>query len=598
MNPFTCLGTSLLAVLIPALLAGCYAGGEPPAVAANSSSPPRYSDSPSPSMSRHVDETAIAESQTTLRFTQMNDAAGVHHTYKTDSEHKKRRILESVGGGGGMFDYDCDGLLDLAFAGGGYYGRNKTVQGHPAAMFRSLGDWKFVEVSAVAGGGFPAEHYSHGTQAADFDNDGFLDFVIGGYGGLQLWHNLGDGTFEEIHEAATLLDKLWSTCVGWGDLNEDGCLDLYVAHYGDWSLDNDPVCPAPVPGERETCPPKEFKSLPDTLYFSNGDGTFSDVSREAGIRLDPLGPNGRPQELGKGLGVLINDFDLDGDEDIYVANDTVDNFLYLNQGDGTFVEDGVLRGVATDDVGMPNGSMGVDVGDFNRDGLPDIWVANYQHEANALYRNDGDGQFTHVSRPLGITAVGGLFVGFGTVFADVNRDGYEDIVVANGHVQFFPTNAPLRQEPLIQLNEKGERFRRQRLDSDPYFGTGHTGRGLMVGDMDDDGDLDFCFVNNNDACALIRNDSLDDGQWLSVRLIGTDSNRDGIGAVLVLHTDQGDMLRMVRAARSFVSHCDLRAMWGLPKEAKVSSLTITWPSGKTQEVQVTPSQEFTLVEPR
>jgi hypothetical protein len=338
-----------------------------------------------------VDETAIAESQTTIRFTLMNDSAGVHHTYQNGSEHKKRRILESVGGGGGMFDYDCDGLLDLSFAGGGYYGEKKSLHGHPAALFRSLGDWKFVEVSAAAGGGFPAAHYSHGTQAADFDNDGFLDFIICGYGGLQLWHNLGMEPLKRstrsraAGQAVEHVRRL-------GDLNEDGFVDLYVAHYADWSLDNDPNCPAPVPGERETCPPKEFKSLPDTLYFSNGDGTFRDVSRQAGIRLDPIrAADGRPQELGKGLGVLINDFDLDGDEDIYVANDTVDNFLYLNEGDGTFVEDGVLRGVATDDVGMPNGSMGVDVGDFNRDGLPDIWVANYQHEANALYRNDGAG---------------------------------------------------------------------------------------------------------------------------------------------------------------------------------------------------------------
>ena len=598
MNSLNSLGTGLMVVPILALFAGCFSGPEPPANAANSTSPPRYSNLPiTPSM-RHVDETAIAEAQSTLRFTLMNDSAGVHHTYKNGSEHKKRRILESVGGGGGMFDYDCDGLLDLAFAGGGYFGPKKSLPGHPAALFRNLGDWKFVEVSAAAGGGFPAEHYSHGAQAADFDNDGFLDFVICGYGGLQLWHNLGDGTFEENHEAAALLDKLWSTCVGWGDLNKDGCLDLYVAHYADWSLDNDPVCPAPVPGERETCPPKEFKSLPDTLYFSNGDGTFRDVSRESGIHIDPLRPDGRPQELGKGLGVLINDFDLDGDEDIYVANDTVDNFLYLNQGDGTFVEDGVLRGVATDDVGMPNGSMGVDVGDFNRDGLPDIWVANYQHEANALYRNDGDAQFTHVSRPLGITAVGGLYVGFGTVFADLNRDGFEDIVIANGHVQFFPIEAPLRQEPLIQINEKGERFRRQRLDSDPYFGTGHTGRGLMAGDVDDDGDVDFCFVNNNDPCGLLRNDSVDDGQWLRVRLIGTASNRNGIGARLTLHTSQGDMLRMVKGSCSFVSQCDLRPMWGLPKDATISGLSITWPSGKTQDVEAMPNQELTVLEPQ
>lgn len=600
MNSLNPIGPASCAVLVLAAIAGCSPGSASPSPsnAASVAQPIPSTAAPQPAAVEAEDDSALAESQTTLRFTQMNESAGVQHTYQNGSESKHRRILESVGGGGGMFDYDGDGRLDLALAGGGYYGQKKTLHGHPTSLFRNRGDWKFESVSAPAGGGFPTPNYSHGTQAADYDNDGFQDFVVCGYGGVQLWHNLGDGTFEEIHGSARLDDRMWSTCAGWGDLNDDGCLDLYVVHYANWSFDNDPICLAPVPGERETCAPREFIGLPHTLYYSNGDGTFRDVSREAGIKIDPKFPDGSDQDLGKGLGVLINDFDLDGDEDIYVANDTVDNFLYLNQGDGTLIEDGVVRGVATDDAGMPNGSMGVDVGDYNRDGLPDLWVVNYQHEANALYRNEGDGRFFYVSRPMGITAVGGLYVGFGTVFADLNRDGYEDIVIANGHVQFFPVQSPLRQEPIIQINEDGKRFRRQRLDSDPYFGTGHLGRGLAVGDVDDDGDVDFCFINNNDPCALIRNDSIDDGQWLRARLIGADSNRDGIGAVLRLHTDHGEMLRMVKGSSSFASQCDIRPMWGLPKGTAIIGLTVTWPSGKSQEVEVAAAdQELVILEP-
>ncbi|HUE72135.1 MAG TPA: CRTAC1 family protein [Pirellulaceae bacterium] len=600
MNCPSLLGTTVGTMLLLFTACGCTPGSSKPVpvnVAANGSQKPVVS--PSPTSDNSEEDEGLTQSQTPLRFTLMNDAAGVHHVYRNASEAKKRRILESVGGGGGMFDYDADGRLDLAFAGGGYYGPQKTLPGHPSTLFRNLGDWKFVDVSAGAGGGFPARCYSHGTHAADYDNDGFVDFVVCGYSGLQLWHNLGDGTFEEVHDAAGLHDRLWSTCAGWGDLNGDGFLDLYVVHYGDWSLDNDPFCPGPVPSERETCPPREFASLPDTLYYSNGDGTFRDVSREAGLNLDPMTPEGTPRELGKGLGVLINDFDLDGDQDIYVANDTVNNFLYLNQGDGTFIEDGLVRGVATDDAGMPNGSMGADVADFNRDGLPDLWVTNYQYETNGLYRNEGEGQFAHVSRRLGITAIGGLYVGFGTVFADLNRDGYEDLVIANGHVQFFPVQSPFLQEPIIFLNDKGRIFRRLRMNDDPYFGKGHAGRGLMAGDLDNDGDTDFCFVNNNDPCGLIRNDSVDDGQWLSVRLVGTTSNRDGIGAVLRLQTTDGEMMRMVKGSSSFASQCDLRPLWGVPAGCQIQGLSITWPSGIVQSVAVTKGgQELTILEPK
>jgi hypothetical protein len=509
----------------------------------------------------------------TIKFTDVTAAAGIDFTYKNGSKQMHRAIIESLGGGQGMVDFDRDGLLDLFHVGGGLYRGpdHKDLGGYPSVLYRNRGDWTFDNISQPAGG-FAGDRFKHGCTAGDYDNDGFQDVIVTGYGGLQLWRNMGDGTFEESHATAMLDDKLWSSSAAFGDFDNDGCLDLYVAHYVNWSWENNPHCTAPHDNKLgESCPPRTFQDLPDTLYMSNADGTFRDASRYAGLRPD-----------GKGLAAITGDFDLDGDQDIYVCNDTTDNFLYLNDGTGKFVEDAAIRGCATDQNGAPNGSMGVDYGDYNHDGLPDIWVANYERESFALYENQGKAFFHHVSDPLGITALGGVFVGFGTMFVDINRDGFEDLIVNNGHVIYHPQETPVRQLPLILLNRQGASFDRIRWGDNSYLDSPHLGRGFASGDLDNDGDYDFGFTNNEEPSALLRNDSTDGNSWLRVRLLGTASNRDGVGARLVLSTGQGELLRFVKSGASYVSQSDNRPLWAFPKGCSLKSLKVYWPSGIVQ----------------
>ncbi|MGH7135385.1 MAG: FG-GAP repeat domain-containing protein, partial [Pirellulales bacterium] len=410
-------------------------------------------------------------------------------------------IIESLGGGIGLFDYDNDGRHDLFCPGGGKFDEQKITSGLPSALFRNLGDWRFVDITAHARIGQAPPHLTHGCSAADYDADGFTDLLVTGFGGLQLFHNQGDGSFEEVHHEVGMDDTLWSSSAAWADFNGDQHLDLYVDHYVDWSPENDPSCPGPE-GKREICSPRKFEPLPDIIYYSNGDGTFRDATSEARLKIEP-------QVCGKGLGVVAADLDLDGDVDVYVANDTVDNFLYLNDGHGAFEEVGLFHGVARDARGKAEGSMGADVGDYDLDGLPDIWVSNFEEESFSLYRNDSQlpGQFVHVSQGTGITALGKLYVGFGTVFADVDCDGDEDFVVSNGHVINFPKAAPIRQEPLVLINDQG-RFNKAVFPPNGYFSLPHRGRGLASSDLDDDGDLDFVFSHNDgERNALVSNDT-------------------------------------------------------------------------------------------
>jgi hypothetical protein len=526
----------------------------------------------------------------TLRTSDKTKFSGVSFVYDNGRAAGHHAILESLGGGIGLVDYDGDGRCDLFCPGGGKYGADHEISGLPSALFRNLGGWRFSDVTAATRTA-SAPFYSHGCAAADYDADGFADLLLTGYGGLQLFRNLGDGTFEEVSTPAGLLDTLWSSSAAWGDLNGDQHLDVYVAHYVNWSFDNDPQCPGPTPDQREICSPRRFEPLPHVVYYSKGDGTFRDATQDAGLRIEA-------GECGKGLGVVLGDVDLDGDLDIYVANDTVDNFLYLNDGRGAFREVGLFHGVARDANGKAQGSMGVDLGDYNADGLPDLWVAEFERESFSLYRNDGAAQFVHVSQGTGITALGQLYVGFGTLFADVDLDGDEDLVVSNGHVINFPKAAPIRQEPLVIVNSQ-QRFAKGLFPPGDYFSTPHRGRGLAASDLDDDGDLDFVFSHNDrEPNALIANEMVPEGGWLRVRLIGTRSNRDAIGARLVLRTSQGDQVRWVKGGGSYLSQSDLRPFWGVPAGARIDGLSIHWPSGQQQECPPTDAdQTLTIIEP-
>lgn len=517
---------------------------------------------------------AAASVPTSIRLRDVTATTGINFTYRNGQEANACSIVESLGGGVGLGDLDGDHLLDVFAAGGGDFPSKEQLIGRPSGFFRQTGAWQFQDATEVAGVATP-HHYSHGINLGDCDNDGFLDVLVTGYGGVTYYHNQGDGTFQEETAARGLTDKLWSSSSAWGDFNEDGALDLYVAHYVNWSWQNHPVCYDTTPDQRDVCPPRRFEPLPDILYLSNGDGTFRDGTSEFGLRKD-----------GKGLGVVVGDVDLDGHVDAYVGNDTVPNFLYRNTGK-SFEDMGLMSGTALSDRGTPDGSMGVDIGDLNLDGLPDIWVANYESESFALYRNQGNFFFQHVSQPLGITAVGALFVGWGTALVDFDRDADLDIFCSNGHVIHKPVNAPVMQTPLVYLNQNGEKFVNVAPLVGEYTAGSHNGRGCASGDLDGDGDVDIAVMRNNQTMALLSNESETSNHWLALRLIGTRRSRDAVGAIVRLKPKEGpEQVQQVKSGSSYASSSDQRMHFGLGAGSEVSSLTIRWPSGATQTVDV------------
>lgn len=513
-----------------------------------------------------------------FQFSECAGQMGVIQDYRNGAEHSYYTILESLGGGIGILDFDHDQRKDLFIPGGGRFDSSKNPSGRESSLFRQQptganANVSFDEVSANAIVAH-SPHFSHGGIISDYDNDGFDDILLTGYGGLQLFRNSGDGTFQEIASAAGLTDSLWSSSAAWADFNGDGANDIYIAHYVDWSPEHDPQCFLGDNVTRDVCPPRSFSGLPDSLYLSDGSGGFMEASQ----LLSDV-------PASKGLGVAAADVDLDGDIDVYVTNDTKMNFLLINEAGKGFTESGASSATGYGDTGNEDGSMGVDVGDYNGDCLPDIWVTNYENESFALYRSFDGHVFQHVSRSTGISAACGLSVGWGTKFGDLDLDGDEDLFVANGHVIRHPVNSPLNQRPLLLLNEDHKRFREVADTAGSWLASEHMSRGVAQGDLDDDGDLDLVVSNINQPLAVLRNESTRLGSWIELELIGVQSPRWAEGAWVEFECDDGKkLLRLLKGGTSYASTSDRRIHVGLGNCDQIAGITIHWPSGAVQHL--------------
>lgn len=517
-------------------------------------------------------------------FVDVTKRAGITFVHQSGASADKY-MVETFGSGVAWVDIDNDGLQDLFLING--------APGAASALYRNTGNGRFEEVTARAGvAGTGNRAYKTGVAVGDIDNDGDLDLYVTAFGPNTLYRNNGDGTFADVTAAAGVAGPAteWSTSTGFLDYDQDGDLDLYVANYVDFRLDDNPYCGFRKPGHRMYCNPTLFDGVADRLYRNNNDGTFTDVSRQAGIA----------NPAGKGLGVTFCDFDRDGRTDIYVANDLVRNFLYRNSGDGTFKDVAYGAGVGFDGNGKPQAGMGADCADVTGSNLPDIFVTNFSEELNTLYENGGDGTFEDVSVRAGLGS-GFLPLGFGTKMFDADNDGDLDLYLTNGHVidnvALYQPAFTHAQKDLFYENVGG-RFKDLSAASGPALQMERVGRGLAVADFDNDGDLDLIVATLGQAPKLLENRTSGRGNWLIIQAQGSRSNRFGLGARVQVDTPGLTQIREINNVASYLSANDIRLHIGLGAHTVVRRLAILWPSGVQQVLQdVKANQILAVKEP-
>ena len=524
----------------------------------------------------------VAAAAPDVQFTDVTGSLGVAFTHQSSATSNKY-LVETMGGGVALVDYDNDGRLDIFFTNGAKIddpmreGRqpDKSEPKYWNRLLRQQPDGSFVDVTERAGvTGMPQNRYGMGVAVGDFDNDGFEDLYVTGYGGNTLYRNNGNGTFTDVTAGAGVGAAGWSASAGFFDYDNDGRLDLFVTRYVDWTFPTNRYCGEKPPGYRAYCHPDNYAGVTDILYHNNGDGTFTDVSARAGIA-DPHG---------KGLGVAFADYDRDGFMDIYVANDSVQSFLFHNNGNGTFTEQGLLAGVGFNEDGKTFAGMGVDFADYDNDGRPDVVVTDLSNERYKLFRQNDDGSFRDMTNTSGVGGLTLPFSGWSTRFVDYDNDGWKDIFVAQGHVmdtiEKTSPNLSYLQPPLLMKNIAGHFTR---VVPGTVFERVWAGRGAAFGDLDNDGDVDVVLSNAGQHAVVMRNDGGNRLHWLAIRTVGTKSNRDGIGCLVKVVSASGrTQWFTVNTAAGYLSASDKRLLVGLGDDVTASLVEIRWPSGVVQ----------------
>ena len=515
------------------------------------------------------------------KFADVTSALGLN--FRGQASHtSKKYLIETMGSGVALFDYDNDGRLDIFVVNGAPLGDptpkgtlpQKTTPLYWNRLYHQKNDGTFEDVTEKAG--LQGVGYGMGVAVGDYDNDGYEDLYVTAYGGNKLYHNNADGTFTDATERAGVAGSGWSTSAAWVDLDNDGLLDLVVLRYVQWDFD-ETWCGAHQEGYRSYCHPDIYKPIAPLVYHNDGNGHFTEVAEKMGLA-----------KPGKGLGIAIADYDRDSRTDLFIANDSMPEFLYRNKGGGEFEETALLSGVAVDADGHTFAGMGVDFSDYNNNGLPSLIVTDLADQVYALYRNNGDGTFSCDSFSAGISRITMTHSGWGVRFLDVDNDGWKDLLIAQGHdldtIELTFPNLHYREPMLLARNIRGK-FVDVSQEAGNVFKQAWVARGMAVGDLDNDGRLDAVVTTNDGPLYVLHNETVSPNHWLILKLVGHRSNRDAIGAEVKIATAVGSQMQTVTTASSYLSSSDKRVHFGLGAATSVGTIEIRWPSGIRQTLK-------------